>query len=212
MITIASLVAAGCGPAQARLFADPLLRACSRFEIVTPGRMGAFVGQCLVESQGFTKLEENCYWSDPARIARFFPNEVRSIADAQPLMRNPKALAAVVYAGKNGNGQPLRDATGKVIGGDGWVYRGRGLVQLTGRGNYLDAGTELGRPYVANPDLVAGPDDACLAAAWFWSTHKCNALADAGLYDAITRQVNGPAMDKADLRKQRSQEATVAFA
>lgn len=204
MITIASLVAAGCGPDQARLFADPLLRACSRFGINTPDRMGAFVGQCLVESRVFTRLEENCYWSDPARIAHYFPHEVRSIADAQPLMRNPKALASVVYAGKNGNGD--------VASGDGWTYRGRGLIQLTGRGNYADAGTELGRPYVASPDLVATPDDACLTAAWFWNCVKGNRLADAGLIDSITKAVNGPAMDQAVLRKQRTQEATAAFA
>lgn len=203
MISVSSLVAAGCGPTQARLFAEPLLRACSRFDISTAGRMGAFVAQCLVESQGFVHLEENCYWSTPERIRQFFPIEVRSLAEAMPLVKNPQALASVAYANKNGNGNAATS--------DGWTYRGRGLIQLTGRGNYHDAGLELARPFVASPDLVAQPDDAALTAAWFWMTHKCNALADAGLIDSITRQVNGPAMDQHDLRKQRTAEAIAAF-
>lgn len=204
MIDVARLIAAGVHPTQARIFVDPLNRACARFNILTPARQGHFVAQCWVESRGFTALEEDCYWTTPERIRQFFPLEVKTLAAAMPLVRNPKGLASTVYAGKDGNGD--------AASGDGWVYRGRGLIQLTGRANYHDAGTELGRTYLASPDLVALPEDACLTAAWFWDTHKLNTLADAGLSGAITRQINGPALAQATLRQQRTQEAIAAFA
>lgn len=203
MIDVARLIAAGVSPTQARLFLDPLSRACARFAISSPARQGHFVAQCWVESAGFVHLEENCYWTTPERIRQFFPHEVKTLAAAMTLVRNPKGLANTVYAGKDGNGD--------VLSGDGWTYRGRGLIDLTGKGNYHDAGTGLGRPYLASPELVALPEDACLTAAWFWDTHKCNALADAGLSGAITRQVNGPALEQAALRQQRTQEAIAAF-
>jgi putative chitinase len=204
IITVAALVAAGLQPTQARLFAEPLQKACTAFDIGTPARMGAFVAQCLVESQGFTRLEENCRWSTPERILKFFPREVPNIDAAMQLVNAPEKLANVVYANKNGNAGPES--------GDGWAYRGRGVLMLTGRHNYYDASVELGRPYVETPDLVGMPEDACLTAAWFWNTHRLNVLADAGLSDAITRQINGPAMDQAQLRKQRTEEAVRAFA
>ena len=203
MITVATLIAAGVAPTQARLFADQLTAACARFGIDTPARMGAFVGQCMVESQLFTKTEENCYWSDAERICRFFPNEVPSVSAALGLVRNPRALASVVYAGKDGNGD--------AASGDGWTYRGRGLLQITGRGNYSDASTELGKPYVDNPGMVAQPEDAALTAAWFWNCHKLNLLADAGLITGITRAVNGPAMDQLARRQALTEQAVAAF-
>lgn len=203
MIQLAQLIAAGVAPTQARIVLGPIQAACARFDIDRPARIGAFVAQCMVESDGFATFEENCYWSTPERILKFFPSRVTSLQHASQLARNPKALANAVYAGKNGNGNPLS--------GDGWAYRGRGAIQLTGRGNYSDAATETGRPYVEQPDLVAAPADALLTAAWYWHVHKLNLLADSSQTDAITRSINGAGMAARDLRRQRTEEAVHAF-
>jgi putative chitinase len=204
MITIAQLIAAGIAPTQARTFAEPLSLACSRFAINTPARIAAFVAQCRVESAGFTKLEEGLYYSTPDRIRQIFSSRVATIQDAQALARNPKLLANTVYAGKNGNGD--------AASGDGWTYRGRGLIQLTGRANYFAAGVGCGRPYLDEPDLVAQPLDACMSAGWYWYSNKLNPLADSMQTDEITRAVNGRAMLHADLRRQYAEEGARAFA
>jgi putative chitinase len=204
MITIAQLIAAGIAPTQARAFAEPLTAACTRFAINTPARIAAFVAQCRVESSGFAKLEEGLYYSSPERIRSIFSSRVATIHDAQALTRNPKLLANTVYAGKNGNGD--------AASGDGWLFRGRGLIQLTGRANYAAAAVGVGRPYLDEPDLVAQPADACMAAAWYWYAHKLNPLADSMQTDEITRAVNGRAMLHADLRRQYAEEGARAFA
>ena len=204
MIQVASLVAAGIGPTQARLFEAPLIAACARFGIDTPLRQAAFVAQCAHESRLFTALEEGLWYRSADRIRAIFRGSVPTLAVAQRLVGNPQALANHVYANRNGN----RDEAS----GDGWRYRGRGLIQLTGRSNYTRAAAELGRPYVDQPDLVLEPADACLTAAWFWNAGKLNALADASRIDAITRAINGAAMAGADERRRLFEAALAAFA
>ena len=204
MLTLPTLIAAGVPPTQARQYVDSLAAACARFGITTPARIAGFLAQCRVESADFTRLEENLFYTTPERIRQVFPSRVASMADAARLVRNPKALANCVYAGKIGNGNEAS--------GDGFRFRGRGLKQLTGRANYADAAAGLGRPYLDQPDLVALPEDACLTAAWFWHNAKANILADSAQWDAITRAVNGPAMLKADLRRQYAEQALEVLA
>ena len=203
MIQLASLVAAGIGPTQARLFEAPLIAACARFGIDTPLRQAAFVAQCAHESRLFTTLEEGLYYRTPERICSIFRSTVPTLAIARNLACNPKLLANRVYANRNGNHDEAS--------GDGWRYRGRGLIQLTGRTNYTRAATDLGRPYVDQPDLVLEPADACLTAGWFWNAGKLNALADASRIDDITRAINGAAMAGADERRRLFEAALVAF-
>lgn len=204
-VTIASLVAAGVGPTQARVFAAPLAAACRRFAITTPARIAAFLAQCRAESQNLTVLEENLYYTRAERIRDVFKRlRGRGLDDIAKLVRNPEALANAAYAGVNGNGDEAS--------GDGWAFRGRGLIQLTGRANYADAAEALDYPYHQFPELAADPGHACLTAAWFWHSNKLNVLADSWQIDAITRAVNGPARMHADLRLQFSEEAVSAFA
>jgi putative chitinase len=202
MISVETLVKAGIHPTQARVFADPLKAACALFAINTPARIAAFLGQVGHESAGFTRLEESLYYRRPELIVQYF-SAVRTIADAMPLTRNPKALANRVYANRLGNGDESSS--------DGWRYRGRGLIQLTGRANYMAAGQALSRPYKEDPDLVAQPSDACLTAAWYWQTRALNELADAWLIGEITRRVNGPKLLGLDDRRQRSEIALEAL-
>ena len=86
MITVASLIAAGIGPTQARQFAQPLAAACERFGITTPARIAGFVAQCRVESAGFTRLEENLSYRSADRLRQVFPSRVPSLADAARLV------------------------------------------------------------------------------------------------------------------------------
>lgn len=196
MITAESLVACGLRPAAAARFAGPLAEAGARFEINTPRRLAAFVAQCRVESAEFTRLEEGLYYRDAERVARIFRTafdldrdrvvDPEEIEFAKAYVRNPQKLANRVYANRLGNGDEAS--------GDGWLFRGRGLKQLTGRANYAEAAKALGRPYTEQPDLVARDPDACLTAAWFWHKSGCSSMADAWRLDDITRAVNGPGM------------------
>ena len=184
---IERLIAAGVNPTQAKQFAEPLKAAMALFDISTRERQAAFLAQCMVESQGFTALEENLYYTTPARLNAIF-SAIRTDEEAAKYVRNPKALANKVYANRNGNGDEAS--------GDGWRYIGRGLFQLTGKANYKAAseGVGLGAMYLHKPELVAQPTDACLTACWFWMSHGCNQLVDAGDFDRTTRMINGPAM------------------
>ena len=203
MITLASLIAAGIAPTQARLFLDPLLQTCDRFDIDTPQRQAAFVAQCSHESGGFTRLEESLFYRDPARIMKIFPSSVKSLMQAKTLVGNPRDLANTVYGNRLGNGP--------YISGDGWRFIGRGLVQLTGRANYTVAALDLGEPYLEHPEHVATPPDACLTAGWFWDRGRCNGLADASDIDGITRAINGPGMVGAEERRLLYSRALAAF-
>lgn len=184
---IERLIAAGVNPTQAKAFAEPLKAAMALFDISTDTRVAAFLAQAMIESQRFTRLEENLFYTTPARIDAVF-SAVKSTEEATLYVRNPQRLANKVYANRNGNGDEAS--------GDGWAFRGRGLFQLTGRANYKAAseGVGMGAVYMHKPSLVAEPSDACLTAAWYWQSRGCNRLIDADNFDATTRLINGPAM------------------
>lgn len=203
MLTVSQLVFAGVAPTQAKVFVAPINDAMVRFSINTPSRIAAFLGQCMVESDNLIHTEENLFYSDPARIYLVFPAHFTGAPDAAAYAKNPAKLGARVYADRLGNGGEAS--------GDGYTYRGRGLLQITGRDNYADASSGLAHDYVNFPDLVSTPPDACLTAAWFWNCNKLNLLADAGSLDEITRAVNGRAMLQAGLRKQYTQQALEAL-
>lgn len=203
-VTTALLIAAGVAPTQARVFEQPLQRACSCFGITTAPRLAAFLGQCLVESSRLVHTEENLFYSSPERIRAVFPSRVPSLADAARLARNPQALANRVYAGRLGNGDEAS--------GDGWRYRGRGLLQITGRAEYAAAAEQLGVDLLAQPDLVASPEYAALTAGLYWQTRKLNDLADAGQVAAITKAINGAAMLHRDERQQLTDDTLMAIA
>jgi len=211
MISISQMVSCGIAVPQANAFVDPFNQACDRFDITTKQRVAAFLGQCVIESEAFTRLEEDMNYSPSALVATFgyyhaHPDEaVVDGYDRDPVTRvfrrkaDVQAIANKAYALRNGNGD--------IASGDGWTYRGRGLLQITGREEYIDAADGLAHDYVGHPELVALPPDACLTAGWYWHCNKLNALADAMAIDAITKAVNGPRMLKAVERKQMTQQA-----
>ena len=178
------LRASGIVPRVAGLFAPLLRQACERSGIHTPARLAAFVSQCAFETRGFVTLEQGLLFRTPERIHAMWPERVPDMSEAELLVAAPELLANTVYGGRHGNGD--------AASGDGWRYRGRGLIRLLGRAAYRDAGAALDRPYEDEPDLVARPLEACLVAAWLWQQRGLNELADRLQFDAIARHVREP--------------------
>ena len=183
--------------------ADPALApaldaAASEFGIATPPRLAAWMGQLHHESGGFTRLEENLRYS-AQRLTQVWPSRFPSIAAATPFAMNPEALANKVYGGRMGNTQP----------GDGWRFRGRGLMQTTGRANYAAAATATGLDLLRNPDLLKTPAGAARSAAVFWSDHGLSALADRDDVAGITRVINGGQIGLDDRKAQVARAKTI---
>jgi putative chitinase len=99
---------------------------------------------------------------------------------------------------------------GNVVAGDGYFFRGRGLIQVTGRANYAACGKALGLPLLAHPELLEEPENAARSAGWFWATHGLNELADQQLFSAITKRINGGQNGAAD-RVERYHRALAAL-
>jgi len=160
---------------------DALNATFEKFDISTPLRQAAFIGQCGHECGNFRILEENLNYRAEA-LQKLWPKRFDA-AKAQACARNPKLIANTVYANRMKN----RDEAS----GDGWRFRGRGAIQLTGAANYHHAGQALGVDFIMEPDLVATPMYAALTAGWFWNTHKLNRFADSMDYLTMTKKING---------------------
>jgi putative chitinase len=164
----------------------------AKFQINTPLRLAHFLAQCGHESGGFRATQENLNYSAKGLngiFKKYFPTE----AAATPYARQPQKIANKVYANRMSNGDEAS--------GDGYKFRGRGYIQLTGRANYTLFGKAIGEDVTGNPDVVSGKY-ALLSAAWFWSNNGLNKLADGGSTDAvvttITKRVNGGVIGLAD--------------
>ena len=160
---------------------DALNATFERFDISTPVRQAAFIGQCGHECGNFRILEENLNYRAEA-LQKLWPKRFDA-AKAQACARNPKLIANTVYSNRMGN----RDEAS----GDGYRFRGRGLFQLTGHAGYYHAGQALGEDFVMNPDLVSTPKYAALTAGFFWNTHKLNQYADTRDFTMMTKKING---------------------
>jgi putative chitinase len=181
-LTPAILIAGtGCSATAAATWLPHLQAACDRFEINTRARVACFLATIGVESAGLTAVVENLNYSAQGLLATW-PGHFTAETAAK-CARNPEAIANLVYAGRMGNGLPASC--------DGWTYRGRGLIQITGRNGYAAAGKGLSLDLLNHPELLEQPANAALSAAWFWATNGCNPLADAGDIVDITRKING---------------------
>lgn len=182
-------------------FAAPLADACAEFGIDTPARLAAFLAQVAHESGSLGRMVENLNYSAEG-LRAVFPRYFSDPATALDFARQPQRIANRVYAGRLGNGDEA--------GGDGWRFRGRGLIQITGRENYRTCGAALGLDLDAAPELLEQPSAASRSAAWFWRSRDLNRLADAGDLQAITKRINGGLTGYAD-RKTHYAHALKAF-
>jgi putative chitinase len=161
-----------------------LLNTLPEYDIDTSARVAAFMAQCGHESGGFTIMQENLNYSAKGLVGTFkkyFPTE----AVAKPYERRPEMIANRVYANRMGNGDEAS--------GEGWYFRGRGIVQITGKNNYTKCSQSLfeSNVLVENPDLLLESEYAIHSACWFWSAARLNELADIGDMKTMTKRING---------------------
>ncbi|HGY3554375.1 TPA: glycoside hydrolase family 19 protein [Pseudomonas putida] len=164
----------------AGIFLPALNRAMARWKIDSRLRQAAFLAQIGHESSQLRALVENLNYSSEA-ILRTWPSRFEPFT-AGAYARNPQRLANFVYSGRMGNGAESS--------GDGWRYRGRGLLQVTGRSNYRNAGIGLGLPLEQEPELLEQPEHAAQSAAWWWAKRGLNEMADAGRIRDIGSVIN----------------------
>ena len=165
-----------------------------KYEINTVERIAGFIAQCAHESNNFRSLEENLNYSEDALLrvfGRYFGKAPK--ASASEYARNPEMIANRVYNDefrkyKMGNTQP----------GDGWMFRGRGLKQLTGRENYTKFGKSVKMSAEQAAEYVATEKGAVESACWFWNNKKLNAIADTGNIKKLTKVINGGDIGLAD--------------
>jgi putative chitinase len=162
-----------------------------KFGVNTPLRLSHFLAQCGHESGGFRVFSENLNYSAKGLVGifkKYFKRADGTVDEpkAAAYARQPIKIANLVYGNRMGNGPEAS--------GDGYKYRGRGAIQLTGKSNYTAFFKAAGLPPETNPDVVS-TQYALLSAAWFWSSNGLNKLADGGATDAvvtsITKRVNG---------------------
>jgi putative chitinase len=182
------------------LFSDPLAQACAEWGIDTPLRQAAFLAQVGHESGDLKCRVENLNYSAEA-LLRVFPRYFDA-DQAAAYAHRPERIGSRVYGNRMGNGDEAC--------GDGWRYRGRGLIQLTGRSNYTAACIALGIDLIGQPDLLEQPPLAARSAGWFWRRNNINAFADRGDIVSITRRINGGLIGIED-RKHRYAQACTAL-
>jgi putative chitinase len=161
-----------------------LVEILPRFGINTVPRVAAFIAQCAHESREFTVLQENLNYNAEG-LLRIFPRYFQNVNPAD-YARQPQRIASLVYGNRMGNGAEQS--------GDGWRYRGRGVIQLTGKNNYVACSQDLfgDMRLVENPDQVSTDRAvALMTACWFWKRNNINALADRSDILGMTRRING---------------------
>lgn len=162
---------------------EGLSDALPQYEIVTVPRAAAFIAQCAHESGGFRMMEENLNYK-AATLTKLWPKRYPA-GIAEQYAGKPQAIANKSYGGRMGNGDEAS--------GDGWKYRGRGILQLTGKDNYKACSKFLfsDDTLLENPDLLLDAYYATHSACWFWNQNKLNQYADSGDILTMTKKING---------------------
>lgn len=159
-------------------FVDPLNRFMEQYDITTNMRIAMFIAQTGHESGHLKYVKENLNYSAQGLLATF--PKYFTPEQAQQYQRNPEAIANHVYANRMGNGPEES--------GDGWRFRGRGLIQITGRENYTKLLADLGQ---SEATYLETTDGAVESACWFWKTRNLNTVSDAGDVVKATKIING---------------------
>lgn len=152
------------------------------YDINTPARVAHFIAQCAHESGNFVFIQENLNYraaSLRSLFRKYFPTDEL----AREYERKPEKIANRIYANRMGNGDEAS--------GDGWRYRGRGLIQLTGKDNYTFFAGSLGIPVEEAADYLATFEGAAQSACFFWETNNLNRFADVNDTRGLTRAING---------------------
>ena len=159
---------------------EPLQATFNKYDINTPRRQSAFLGQCAHESSNFKTLQENLNYNAEG-LMKTWPSRFPTKEIADQYARQPAKIAGKVYNGRLGNTSE----------GEAAKYLGRGLIQLTGKENYERCGLAIGVDLLSDPNLLLDPRYATMSAGWFWNKKGLNELADQQEHGQITKRING---------------------
>ena len=159
------------------------------YDITSPQRIAAFLAQCGHESGGFVFVSENLNYS-ASGLMRVFPKYFPTMELAKQYERNPKKIASRVYANRMGNGDEASQ--------EGYLYRGRGILQLTGKDNYFWFAASLEITPQEATEYLETFEGAAQSACWFWSENKLNRFVDKNDFKGLTRAINGGYIGLAD--------------
>jgi putative chitinase len=170
---------------EEKIWFDAMYNILPQYGINTPERVAGFLAQTCHESQDYNVLQENLYYS-AAGLRKTFPKYFGSIATATKYAKKPQMIANLVYGNRLGNGN--------VASGDGYKFRGRGPIQITGKSNYINCSKFLFNDLrlVEKPDLILLDKKICImSACWFWSVNNINAFCDKKDLVGMTKRING---------------------
>lgn len=182
MISLAQVViATPAAKLRAAQYVQFLNGAMDKYKINTPIRQAAFLSQVFHESGMLASVEENLNYRAET-LMRVWPSRFPTLALAQQCAGNPVKLANKVYANRMGNSDEAS--------GDGYLYRGAGFIQLTGKDNQFLYALQADRDVLTIGQYLRSPEGACDSAAWFWNLSGCNAYADKGDFDGVCDLIN----------------------
>ena len=163
---------------------DSMVETLPQYGINDIARVSAFIAQCAHESGGFAVMQENLNYSADG-LQKIFGKYFTNPQIAAQYARQPEKIANKVYANRMGNGDEAS--------GEGWKYRGRGLIQLTGKHNYTKCSEAFfdDHTLLEQPDILVQPYYALNSACWFWNANNLNVLADAQDVKMMTKKING---------------------
>ena len=187
------------GNADAAAWADAAMEILPKYEINTPNRIAGFFAQTGHESMNFTALSENLnYRAETLEklFSKYFSKAGRNAAD---YAKQPEKIANIIYGSRMGNVQE----------GDGYRFRGRGVIQLTGRDNYTAFGKSVGMSPEQVIDYVQTKKGALESACWYWNSRKINTACDNNDIVLMTKLVNGGTIGLEDRKKHYEQALTV---
>lgn len=194
--------AAGISADLASRWLEPVTEAMERFSIIRPMDQAMFIAQTAHESVGFTTLTESFNYTPEALLqlfsSYFTPQQAVALGRTAGHPAQQQQIAGQLYGQRLGNLSPM----------EGWIYRGRGLIQVTGRDNYCRCASGIGLPLLSHPDLLASDTPAALSAAWYFASQGC--LACSGDLVKVTEIINGGRNGLAD-RAERLQTALTAL-
>jgi putative chitinase len=181
LLTSTNLKQVGVAPTVAEAWVTPLNDTCAKYQINTILRRQHFLAQILHESGMLRLVVENLNYSEAGLLSYF--GKYFNSSNVTGYAKQPIKIASRVYANRMGNGDEASQ--------DGWKYKGRGAIQITGKEMYKLCGSSLKIDLIAQPQLLEAPQYAAESAGWFWDYKALNALADVNNILEITRRING---------------------
>lgn len=172
---------------------NAMVKILPKYGINTPNRIAGFIAQCGHESTNFTVLEENLNYSAIQLEKLFSKYFSKAGLNANDYAKKPEKIANVIYASRMCNGN--------TASGDGWKHRGRGIIQLTGKENYINFGKSIGKSVDEVIEYVKTIDGALESACWYWNSRKINAACDANDITKMSKLVNGGTIGLEDRKK-----------